>query len=63
MFTQYAIPLEISDNIRASFKSKLWRMGLKFFKLGSKSRALQLNNWKEGKEATWKFTVNDTEVN
>ena len=57
------MPLEISDNIRASFRSKLWRMGLKFCKLGSKSRTLQLNNWKEGKEATRNFMVNDTEVN
>ena len=63
MFTQYAIPMDISDNIRASFRSKLWRMGLNFFKLGSKSHVLQLNNWKEGKAATWNFSVNDTEVN
>ena len=63
VFAQYAIPLEISDNVRASFRTKLWRMGQKLFKLGSKSRVLQLNHWKEGKGATWKFSVSDTEVN
>ena len=63
VFAQYAIPLEISDNVSASFRTKLWRMGQKLFKLGSKSRVLQLNHWKEGKGATWKFSVSDTEVN
>ena len=63
VFTHYTIPLEISENIRASFRSKLWRMGLKFCKLGSTSREIQLNNWKEGKTATWNFVVNDVEVN
>ena len=60
VFAQYAIPL---DNVRTSFRTKLWRMGQKLFKLGSKSRVLQLNHWKEGKGATWKFSVSDTEVN
>ena len=63
VFAQYAILLEISDNIRASFRTKLWRMGQKLLKLGSKSRVLQLKHWKEGKGATWKFSVSDTEVN
>ena len=63
VYTHYAIPLEISENIRTSFRSKLWRMGLKFCKLGSTSREIQLNNWKEWKAATWNFVVNDVEVN
>ena len=38
-------------------------MGQKLLKQGSKNRALQLNHWKEGKVATWNFSVKDTEVN
>lgn len=63
VFSHYAIPLNVSDNIRASFRSKLWRMGIKLSKLGGKSRANQLNRWKEGEESTWSFVVNEVEVN
>ena len=35
----------------------------KFFKQGSKTHVLQLNHWREGKVATWNFSVNDTKVN
>ena len=37
-------------------------MGLKLG-ITSTSREIQLNNWKEGKAATWNFIVNDVEVN
>ena len=37
--------------------------GIKFYKLGSKSCVIQLNNWKEWKAAMWNFKVCDMEVN
>ena len=35
---------------------------MKLSKLGSKSRANQLNRWKEGEESTWSFVVGEVEV-
>ena len=58
----YAIPLEISDTIRAAFKAKLWRMGKLFSKLGGTKCQEQLIKWKDGSEATWNFVVNEVEV-
>ena len=62
VFNHYAIPLEISDTIRAAFKAKLWRMGKLFSKLGGTKRQEQLIKWKDGSEATWTFVVNEVEV-
>ena len=62
-FAHYSIPLDISDTIRASFKSKLWRMGNLFSKLGTKNRKAQLLMWKDGKDAAWRFTVGEAEIN
>ena len=58
----YAIPLEISDTIRAALKAKLWRMGKLFSKLGGTKCQEQLIKWKDGSEATWNFVVNEVEV-
>ena len=63
VFNHYAIPLEITDVIRGTFKAKLWRMGKRFSTLGGQQRSHQLSKWKEGSEANWTFTINETEVN
>lgn len=63
VFCHYAIPLEISESIRATFKSKLWRMGRLFSKLGGTKRKQQLLKWENGRESVWNFEVNEVEVN
>jgi len=55
VFRHYAIPLSLTDNVRATFREKLQRMGSKFCRLGGKGRQNQLNKWKE---STWPYTVN-----
>ena len=45
-FSDYSIPLDVSDQIQATFASKLWRMGKFVSKLGTKSRIIQLAKWK-----------------
>ena len=62
-FKHYEIPLEISDQIRAAFKSKLWRMGKLLSKLGGTKRRNQLEKWKDSEESIWSFTVGEVEVN
>ena len=62
VFCHYAIPIDISNSIRTTFKSKLWRMGKALSKLGGKKRPEQLRRWKEGPESVWNFTVNEAEV-
>ena len=62
-FAHYSIPLDISDTIRASFKSKLWRMGNLFSKLRTKNCKAQLLMLKDGKDAAWRFTVAEAEIN
>ena len=53
VFKHYDIPLHITDNIRTTFKSKLWRMRRSISKLGGTARKAQFNSWKNGKDATW----------
>ena len=62
VFCHYAIPIDISNSIRTTFKSKLWRMGKALSKLGGKKRPEQLRRWNEGPESVWNFTVNEAEV-
>lgn len=61
--SHYAIPLEITDAIRSTFKAKLWRMGKLFTKLGGTKRQEELSFLKDGKDSTWKFKVSEVEVN
>ena len=49
VFSMYAIPLEITDSIRSTFKSKLWRIG-----------KAHLKKWEE---TVWPLTINAHEVN
>ena len=63
VFHHYAIPLEISKSIRATFKSKLLLMGRRFSKLGGTKRKQQLLKWENGRESIWNLEVNEVEVN
>ena len=58
--THYKIPLEITDTIRTTFKSKLHRMGKFLSGTGGKKRLQQLNEWKE---SVWEFKVGKAEMN
>ena len=61
VFHHYAIPLEITDSIRATFRSKLWRMRKTLWKLGGPRRSQQIEQWKDT-ASLWSFTVNSSEV-
>ena len=63
VFSHYAIPLEITDAIRSTFKAKLWRMGKLYSKLGGKQRQKQLIDWKDGKGNLWNVEISEVEVN
>jgi len=54
----YGIPLSITDNVRATFREKLRRMGRKISQLGDTARESQINKWRESQ---WPFTVNELE--
>ena len=58
-FRECNIPLVITDNIRSSFKSKLWRLGKCLSATGGKKRAQTLNGWKN---SSWEFKVNKSEL-
>ena len=59
-FADNSISLDASDTIRATFSSKLWRMGKLFATLGTKNRKLQIAKWRS---SNWQLTVGETEVN
>ena len=59
---KYAIPIEVTDRIRATFKTKLWRMGKTLSKLGGTKHQQQLQKWQEGKDSIWSFTVDHAEA-
>ena len=61
VFYHYAIPLDISDPIRATFRSKLWRMGSSLSKLGGPRRTQQVGKWREP-GSIWSLDVNSKEV-
>ncbi len=62
VFTKYAIPLEVTDRIRATFKTKLWRMGRTLSKLGGTKRQQQLQKWQEGKDSIWSLSIDPVEA-
>ena len=62
-FKHYSITLDITENIRTTFKSKLWRMGKRINTVGgTKQKKELLLNWKEGRESIWNLTINESEV-
>ena len=62
-FHEYGVKLTITEKIRASFKSKLWRMGQRISKLGSVKRKELLENWKCGRDSVWQVQVDTVMVN
>ena len=58
-FSHYGIPLEITDNIRNTFKSKLWRLGKCLCVAGGKKRSQLLSEWKD---SSWEFKVSKSEL-
>ncbi len=61
VFNHNAIPLDISDAIRATFRSKLWRMGKGLSKLGGPRRSQEIDRWTDP-GSIWSFTVDSNEV-
>ena len=59
VFNHYSIPLDITDSIRATFRSKLWRMGKKLSTMGGTKRDEQIERWKE---SVWSLKIESTEV-
>lgn len=62
-YREYGVKLPITEKIRASFKSKLWRMGQRISKLGSAKRKDLLENWKCGHDSVWQVQVDTVMVN
>ena len=62
-FAEYGVQLPITEKMRASFKSKLWRMGQKISKLGSVKRKELLESWKSGRDSIWQLQVDAVMVN
>lgn len=62
VFTHYAIPLDITDPIRATFRSKLWRMGKTLSQGGGIQREQNLCGWKEGPDSVWSLCISSMEV-
>ena len=58
-FSHYGIPLEITDNIRNTFKSKLWRLGKCLCVAGGKKCSQLLSEWKD---SSWEFKVSKSEL-
>ena len=53
------IQLQITDTIRAAFRTKLWRMGQLFTRLGTNNQSTQIQKWIQ---SDWRLTVNESEV-
>ena len=53
----------ITEQMRACFKSKLWRMGQKISGAGSTKRKQIFEKWKAGKDSVWELRINATDVN
>lgn len=59
LFSHYHCDVLITDRLRASFKSKLTRMGKAIQAVGGTGRAKLLNNWKETK---WLLELKGSEI-
>ena len=59
VFNHYKIPLDVTDSIRATFKTKFWRMGKRLSTLGGPRRSQEINKWKD---TIWTLTVTQDEV-
>ena len=62
VFTHYDVSLNITDPIRATFRSKLWRMGKSLNQGGGVQREKKLSSWKEGPYSVWSLCISSKEV-
>jgi len=62
-FAEYDVHFPATEQLRASFKSKLWRMGQKLSKVGSTKRKAILEGWKTGKDCKWELQINAIAAN
>ena len=56
--SEYNIHCSIDDNLRAAFKTKLWRVGQKVSKAGSIARKKIFEEWKTGINSVWQIQIN-----
>ena len=56
VFTKYHITADITERIRATFKTKLWRLGGKLSKLGGTKRLQVIDSWKN---SYWPLMINE----
>ena len=59
LWSDNSIPINITDTVRASFSSKLWRMGKHFASLGTTCHRTQLEKWAT---SDWNFGISESEV-
>ncbi len=60
LFNHYSILIEVTGDIRATVKTKLWRMGKLYSSYGGAKRKQQLLKWPS---TSWKFEVSEVKVN
>jgi len=58
--SKVGVQYPITDQIRACFKSKLWRMGQKISKAGSTKRKQILQSWKD---SVWELHIDAIDIN
>ena len=59
VFTKYSISVDITEKIRSTFRSKLWRMGKKLSQLGGTKCKELIEEWKT---TVWSFKVDSKEL-
>ena len=61
VFSHYNVDFPVTEKLRATFKSKLWRMGRALAKGGGNQRAKLLEKWKGGDD--WQVEIDEIEYN
>ena len=56
VFSKYSIDTEVTEQIRSTFKTKLWRMGNKLSKIGGLKHLQVIDDWKN---SFWPLTIVD----
>lgn len=62
LFSEYGITAPVTKNMCDTLRCKLWRMGQRLNKSGTK-RSKILDSWKEGDNSVWKFSIDCIAVN
>ena len=60
---KYEVYQPVTNRLRATFKTKLWRMGQRLSKLGSFKRKVLLDSWKFGVNSVWELQLDVIEAN